>query len=368
MIKCTHLNTDCMKHLLSLVTLVALLFSSCSREMTQAELFDLTKSGSVLILNKFYYRLQLPNNEVLYFSGVDAKGNLANVTDNEAEISKHCSVMSGTGFFVDEKGLIMTNRHVAQPYIEEEQIKTGYRNLLRSIAMYYGIIKQKLSDEYNRLENMKPGCYYMGSDFALYDDTEKLNQIAQQQAELREAYSEVENLIRQISALDDPRQLRISSVCELGIAYNDTHVTGEKDFLQKNPCVIIRVSDKPDVDLALIQLKNKQTPQNAYVFAIPSESDPLEMGQQLYMLGYNAGPQLATTKAGIQMQMTGGKVTQLSDGQRILYDIATVQGSSGSPVIDTEGNLVGVNFAKLNGSDNFNFGIPIERVREFMKR
>lgn len=66
----------------------------------------------------------------------------------------------------------MTNRHVAQPYIEEEQIKTGYRNLLRSIAMYYGIIKQKLSDEYNRLENMKPGCYYMGSDFALYDDTE----------------------------------------------------------------------------------------------------------------------------------------------------------------------------------------------------
>lgn len=162
--------------------------------------------------------------------------------------------------------------------------------------------------------------------------------------------------------------MRISSVCELGIAYNDTHVTGEKDFLQKNPCVIIRVSDKPDVDLALIQLKNKQTPQNAYVFAIPSESDPLEMGQQLYMLGYNAGPQLATTKAGIQVQMTGGKVTQLSDGQRILYDIATVQGSSGSPVIDTEGNLVGVNFAKLNGSDNFNFGIPIERVREFMKR
>ena len=79
------------------------------------------------------------------------------------------------------------------------------------------------------------------------------------------------------------------------------------------------------------------------------------------------GPNLAQTRTGIQVQMTGGKVTQLSDGQRVLYDIATVQGSSGSPVIDTEGNLVAVNFAKLNGSDNFNFGIPLKRVKEFMK-
>ena len=137
--------------------------------------------------------------------------------------------------------------------------------------------------------------------------------------------------------------------------------------MEKNPCVIIRTSEKQDVDLALIQLKDKHTPEDAYIFAAEEEPAPLEMGQQLYMIGYNAGPTLATTKSGIQVQMTSGKVTQLSDGQRILYDIATVQGSSGSPIIDIYGNLVGVNFAKLNGSDNFNFGIPIERVKEFMK-
>jgi peptidase S7, flavivirus NS3 serine protease len=45
-----------------------------------------------------------------------------------------------------------------------------------------------------------------------------------------------------------------------------------------------------------------------------------------------------------------------------------VQGSSGSPVIDAEGNLVAVNFAKLRVSDNFNFGIPLKRIRQFMKR
>ena len=156
-------------------------------------------------------------------------------------------------------------------------------------------------------------------------------------------------------------------MCELGIAYNDTHVTGAADFLDKNPCVVLRTSEREDVDLALIQLKNQKTPADAYVFSIAEESTPLEMGQQLYMIGYNAGPDLAQTRTGIQVQMTGGKVTQLSDGQRVLYDIATVQGSSGSPVIDTDGNLVAVNFAKLNGSDNFNFGIPLKRVKEFMK-
>lgn len=74
---------------------------------------------------------------------------------------------------------------------------------------------------------------------------------------------------------------------------------------------------------------------------------------------------LVTTRQGIKVQMTTGKLTQLTDGQRLLYSIPTVQGSSGSPVIDAYGNFVGVNFAKLNGSDNFNFGIPAKQVVSF---
>lgn len=93
----------------------------------------------------------------------------------------------------------------------------------------------------------------------------------------------------------------------------------------------------------------------------------LHIDQQLYMIGYNAGPTLATTKQGIQVQMTSGKVTQLPDGDRVLYSIPTMQGSSGSPVIDSKGRLVAVNFAKLRGSDNFNFGIPMNKIAAFLK-
>lgn len=355
-----------MRRLFVLLPFIAFLLTSCVSEMTQAELFDMTKSGSVLILNKYYYQLRLPNNAVLYFTGLDSDGDLDNVTNDIEEIRKNSAVMSGTGFFVDEKGSIMTNRHVAQPFIEESDIKAGYRNLMHSISLYYEYLKEQVSDKYDELENAKSTCYEEYDGY-LYRDDEKYNEILSEQEELKSAYGEILNMISNVRDLDDPRAIKISSVCELGVAYNDTHVTGEKDFLEKNPCVVIRVSEKQDVDLALIQLKNKKTPEDAYIFTAEEDSAPLEMGQQLYMIGYNAGPTLATTQTGIQVQMTGGKVTQLSDGQRLLYDIATVQGSSGSPVIDTYGNLVGVNFAKLNGSDNFNFGIPIERVKEFMK-
>lgn len=84
------------------------------------------------------------------------------------------------------------------------------------------------------------------------------------------------------------------------------------------------------------------------------------------MIGYNAGLVLANTKQGIKAQLTSGKVTQLPDGQRLLYSIPTLQGSSGSPIIDEYGNVVAVNFAKLGTTDNFNFGIPLARVEDFL--
>ena len=102
------------------------------------------------------------------------------------------------------------------------------------------------------------------------------------------------------------------------------------------------------------------------LFNADKDDGQLKIDQQLYMIGYNAGLILGTTKQGIKVQMTSGKLTQLPDGQRLLYSIPAVQGSSGSPVIDAYGNLVGVNFAKLNGTDNFNFGIPQNKLVQFL--
>ena len=220
----------------------------------------------------------------------------------------------------------------------------------------------------------------------IHTDQERLAQINAQQAELSEQFTALKQSREGIDDNIDPEGIKIRTISELGIAYNNTYVTSESDFIIKNPCVVVRTSDKENIDLALIQLKNKKTPENTYIFKLKgddsersftdklatlfssSDDDKLKIDQQLYMIGYNAGLVLANTKQGIKVQMTSGKVTQLSDGQRLLYSIPTLQGSSGSPVIDEYGNLVAVNFAKLGTTDNFNFGIPEESIKEFMRK
>ena len=93
----------------------------------------------------------------------------------------------------------------------------------------------------------------------------------------------------------------------------------------------------------------------------------LQIEQELFMIGYNAGITLSNTKQGIKVQMTSGKVTQIPDGQRIMYSIPTFQGSSGSPIIDRYGKLQAVNYAKFSEDTNFNFGIPLNKIKAFMK-
>lgn len=363
--------------------IILLTLVSCS-EKTPQDLFEESKSGVVLILNEYYYVMKLPNGNSIYFTGIDEDGKLENLAFEYKDIKDKRQAMTGTGFFIDKQGTLMTNRHVAQPSIDKAAVKNSYNNMISSIKAYYAAQMNVLSQEYQESESQKNECYEYGYDGELYENTEKLQEIASQQRELESQF----NMINEVrSSLNDQLsldELKITSVCEIGIAYNNTFVSSDKDFLDKNPCVVIKVSDQENVDLATIQLKDKTTPEKAYIFNTDGsieesfidkikdkfsshDDNILQIDQQLYMIGYNAGPTLATTKQGIQVQMTSGKVTQLPDGERVLYSIPTVQGSSGSPVIDNKGRLVAVNFAKLAISDNFNFGIPMNKVKAFVK-
>jgi hypothetical protein len=244
-----------------------------------------------------------------------------------------------------------------------------------------------MQQQYAELERQKSDCsYYDLNTNMYYYDSDKLDEIKNQQNELEQSYNETTNILEGLNGID-PSSLKIIPVCKIGLAYNNTYVTSEEDFFGSNSCVVTKVSEKDDVDLAQIQLKNQTTPEKAYIFDVLGEKEQektiferindfmsknkdegqLKIDQQLYMIGYNAGLILGTTKQGIKVQMTSGKLTQLPDGQRLLYSIPAVQGSSGSPILDASGNLVGVNFAKLNGTDNFNFGIPLDKVRQFVK-
>lgn len=356
---------------------MALIMIGCSGKKTPEEIFEGQKSGVVLVLNKFYYEVSMPSGQKLYFTGIDKDGDLEGFTADEQEVKQHPGMLNGTGFFISDTGMLLTNRHVAATEIDEKQLHANLQRIVRAVIMQCAYASQQLEIQYDQLEQQRQQLIAYSQVHGTVPAAE-MQQILTEQARLKQLYEQVMTTAQRMRYNTNLSDINLRVVCEIGISYDGVKVQSPADFLQRNPCQIVKISDKNDADLALLQLKSKKTPANAHVFTFAGEGnkkffngdegeEKLRIDQQLYMIGYNAGLVLATTEKGISAQMTSGRITQTPDGDRVLYSIPTVQGSSGSPILNEWGNVVAVNFAKLAGSDNFNFGIPVSRVREFLK-
>ncbi len=104
-------------------------------------------------------------------------------------------------------------------------------------------------------------------------------------------------------------------------------------------------------------------------------SDDIELGEKVLVAGYPYGDIFSNT-----IKVTGGMVSAVKgmgdDSGQFQMDAAVQPGSSGGPIYDENGNIVGVVVAQLNklkvakaiGSmpENVNFGIKASTVRQFM--
>lgn len=50
----------------------------------------------------------------------------------------------------------------------------------------------------------------------------------------------------------------------------------------------------------------------------------------------------------------------------MLYTIPSMPGSSGSPIFDVYGRVIGVNFAGYLETQSFNFGIQPKQIKNFL--
>lgn len=355
-----------------IATAVLMALSSCLRQKSPEQIFDDEVSGVALVMNRYYYAVTFEDDEedVMYFSRLDDDGDidLDDISTSPDSVSRQ--TVFGTAFFIDKEGTLLTNRHVVDLSGDIKQMRHSVKDFVKLITAYYETSQEELEEEYAKLERqISANNKYYGYNAPAND------RLRRRQKELEAEYAENADAIDEMKSID-MSEITVKACCEISIAYHDQFATVKEDF---KPCVVVRTSKDEDVDLAMIRLKTKKTPEEAHVFTLPQskkaifgpsqeERETLKLHQPIVMIGFNQGPLLGNTDEGLQAQLTVGNVSQLPDDDRVMYTIPMLPGSSGSPVVNLYGEVVAVNFAGMQGTQSFNFGIPLNRIKEFLDK
>lgn len=387
-----------MKHLLyGLIILSMVACTSKKNSYTQEQLYEQTSSGVVLIQNTYYYKITLSNNGFYSTNYVFSKlqdGELKNIShtisNNFHEINDTIkSTTFGTGFIISPRGTIVTNSHVINPATNKNLI---YQALIRYLKKEIDYCNQQLEETRNHLEiferEIRDNRKLDSQGYAM------MMEGIQSSRKWIDTFTQYRNnRIRDLSLSN----FEVELCSEIKIAYNGSHITSSNELID---CFVVK--DVPNYDLGIIQIADGSNfwnvcklgeapkwsseqmelgwsnihnagtiswftiPQDKYIFNLYNNETHNDEEIKLYMIGFNQGPILALTNDGIKAQITQGYISQNTDSIKIMYSIPALQGSSGSPVINQYGELVAINFAGINSTQGFNYGIRVERLREII--
>lgn len=354
------------KLLLFFIAACSTLLSSCGVK-SEKEIEDEISTGVVLVQNQSYYELELSNGQKLYFSSFDKKEGIQGLATEEDSVTVATSY--GTGFFISTDGQIATNAHVVSNTFTDKDVNKSVSDIIEAL-------KQVVEIKYNEYDEKceEAQQYYDYANYSSDVSYEAFYKVKALKEALEEVRDECVTLYRRLDRIKASETL-ITYHNNVSIAYNDTYVTNTTDFVT---CVVTNTDTEHD--LAIVQLKSKRTPEERFVFTVP-ETDPLEdyswqenltkrfsddKNSKLFMCSFNLGPTLALTKEGIKSQFNSGTISQRTN-DRLMYSIPTLPGSSGSPVVNHEGQLVAINYAGINGTQNFNYGIRVKHLRKLLQ-
>ncbi|MEN8189796.1 MAG: trypsin-like peptidase domain-containing protein [Thermodesulfobacteriota bacterium] len=231
----------------------------------------------------------------------------------------------GTGFFLDNSGHIVTNRHVAEFDASQlDDVKTR-------LATYEEIIRleqEKIDELIGQKGKVKSSQSRRQIDLIIKD---KQKMLAKVETQFNQANDEVKRIEEHA---ENPS---IQVILEDGTAY-------EVDY----------ISTSSTYDLALLSVSGTSNPP----LTPAPQGTQLRQGAMLYTFG---------NPMGLSNTMTAGIFSGYREfkGQVFIQtDAAINPGNSGGPLLDDQGLVVGVNTMILKDSQGIGFAIPIEKVLE----
>lgn len=299
------------------------------KELLPTEIYSKYKKTVVMIQRAYTYEItyeDIPVSTALEILldddwDVDISDNYY-VVDNS--LKEGVAIGYGTGFFISNDGLIMTNRHVVSE-LDESRAK--------DIELIRSTIAESLMDDALDL---------LMDDY--YDEYHVLSEIA------------------------DGLEVKYRLV-SMGVFMNDTYVNSQSDMIQ---CSLYDVSQSADVDIAIIQTNNKTTPSDVTnIVNLKDITNPedIELGRAIYTIGFPYSITIGDTQMGLEANNQSGEVTQNRGQYTYGHNITIERGASGSPVFDRFGKFAGVIVSGYLGlSQGYNHAVQPVPASDFYNK
>ena len=249
------------------------------------------------------------------------------------EDTESAFAFSGTGFFISDDGKIVTNLHVAKPWVYDSEFMNEVRNeLIHSLAQgsYTGLMTAQTISQL---------------------------QYAVDQAAMLNTISEKIKIVPKMDQI---------------MVIPNGKVYAAENAIQAS---VVLASENKDVDLAIIQLVTRQTPQGSKpikLSSISTTSADVQVGDDIYTIGFPTGLFLQAASAGASEQImleayrTDGKCIHSGSDVNFQHNAMIEGGSSGSPVL--KGNkVVGIVSAGLQGTQ-YNIAIDAQYVHRLLQK
>jgi hypothetical protein len=229
---------------------------------------------------------------------------------------------SGSGFFVDSGCKIVTNSHVV--HLDSRDVESMERQQNR--------LKQIIEYEEREIAKAEDGLRHI-SDWGNREEVEKFIRLKRERLEqLKIRYQAYSSTLESIKYGSGLSELKVTLI-------DGSQYTAMVSQLSEN------------YDLALLELLTSNC-----AFIEPGQSSRLRQGDPVYTVGHPVG---------LRHSVTSGIISGFREhaGVRFIQTDAPINpGNSGGPLIDRNGEVIGVNTMILADTEGIGFAIPIEVV------